>query len=307
MLVGARLRQRLGFGLPPRFDSRARFAQIDIVPTEFHRNRRIDLPIHGDACATAEALVETLEHRTLEIERGWLADALVERDTRVAEVVDGAVPRPVHPTALAELLQRHRPAAGIYVGDGANIQNFMYSGIRITRPGGFLDHYPLGSMGIGLPLALGAAVAERDIAHKTGGQAQPVLLVTGDGSLGFYLAELASLVQAKLPVVIVVGNDAAWGTERHGQLQALQRTVNTDLGWQAFATVAEGLGCDGYRIESLTELSAALDSAFQREGPTLFDVIMDRDAGALTKTDPMLGMIMFNDLATGREIQRGDG
>lgn len=307
VLVGARLRQRLGFGLPPRFDPAAQFAQIDLVADEFHRNRFIDVPIAADAGLTTQALLAALPHRKLSIERGWLGNALRERDARVDEVATGAADSPVHPSALARVLQRHRPAGGIYVGDGANIQNFMYSGIRVSRAGGFLDHYPLGSMGIGLPLALGAAVAERDLASDRGVSPQPVLLVTGDGSLGFYLAELASLVQAQLPVVIVVGNDAAWGTERHGQLQALKRTVNTDLGWQAFDLVAKGLGCEGQRIETLAGLGPLLDEAFKHKGPTLFDVVLDRDAGALTKTDPLLGMIMFNDLATGREIQRGAG
>ncbi len=304
VLVGARLRQRLGFGLPPRFDPAARFAQIDVLAEEFHRNRHIDVPVVADAGLAANALLRELEGHKLRFENGWLGEALQQRDARVAAVADEAPPAPVHPLALARLLQQHRPADGIYVGDGADIQNFMYSAIRITRAGGFLDHYPLGSMGIGLPLALGAAAAERDLAAERGGVAQPVLLVTGDGSLGFYLAELASFVQARLPIVVVVGNDAAWGTERHGQLRSLERTVNTDLGEQAFERVAEGLGCAGHRVDTLTGFAKLLTAAFGRPSQTLFNVILDRDAGALTKADPLIGMIMFNDLATGQEIQR---
>ncbi|MEE8307431.1 MAG: thiamine pyrophosphate-binding protein [Gammaproteobacteria bacterium] len=304
VLVGARLRQRLGFGLPPRFNAQARFAQIDLVAEEFHRNRHIDVPVVADAGLAIHALLDDLDGRKLNFEKGWLGEALQARDAQVAAVASKAPAEPVHPLALASLLQQHRPEDGVYVGDGANIQNFMYSGIRITRAGGFLDHYPLGSMGIGLPLALGAAVAERDLAAAQGVQAKPLLLVTGDGSLGFYMAELASFVQAQLPVVVVVGNDAAWGTERHGQLKSLKRTVNTDLGEQAFDRVAAGLGFAGQRIDSLAGFEVALAAAFNSQGQTLFDVILDRDAGALTKSDPLIGMIMFNDLQTGREIQR---
>ena len=305
VMVGARLKQRLGFGLPPRFDPKARFAQIDLVAEEFHRNRHIDVPVIADTGLAISALLEELEGRELNFEPDWLANALQQRDARVAEVAATVPDTPVHPLALGQVLEKHRPAAGVYIGDGANIQNFMYSSIRITRPGGFLDHYPLGSMGIGLPLALGAAVAERDLSAAEGVRQKPILLVTGDGSLGFFLAELASFVQAQLPAVIVVGNDAAWGTELHGQLRVLKRTVNTSLGEQAFEQVAAGLGCAGARVTTLAGFESALEAAFTRQSPTLFNVILDRDAGALTKSDPLIGMIMFNDLATGREIQRG--
>ena len=301
LVVGARLKQRLGFGLPPRFDPAANFAQVDIHACEFNRNRPIQMPILGDAGESANVLVEALERTRTAFDPSWLAQSLVPRRDRVAQYVDQKG-SPVHPLALAHEINAALPANAIYVGDGANIQNFMYSSVRIQTAPGFLDHYPLGSMGVGTPLALGAAAAARDEARVTGNPPRPVVLVTGDGSLGFYLADLASFPLADLPVVVVVGNDGAWGTERHGQIKALKRVVNTELGQQSFDEVARGLGCQGERVENLGSFRARLRGAIEDTNrSTLFDVILDKDAGALTKTDPLLSMIMFNDLATGKE------
>jgi hypothetical protein len=99
----------------------------------------------------------------------------------------------------------------------------------IRQAPGFLDHYPLGGMGIGTPLAVGAAAAARELAGA-GEMPRRVVLVTGDGSFGFYPAELHAAARAGLPLVAVVCNDAAWGTEKHGQQAAIGRTVNTELG-----------------------------------------------------------------------------
>ena len=130
-----------------------------------------------------------------------------------------------------------------------------------------------------------------------------MVLVTGDGSFGFYIAELESFSSAGLAAVVVVGNDRAWGTERHGQLKAIQRSVNTDLGEQRFELVAEGFGCRGERVEDLAGFQQRFKAALQDGGTTVFNVVLDREAGALLKSDPRLSMVIFNDLATGKELE----
>ena len=111
------------------------------------------------------------------------------------------------------------PDDAILVGDGADIQNWMYGALRVRQAPGFLDHYPLGAMGVGTPLAVGAAAA----ATEAPGPARTVVLVTGDGAFGFHPAELHAAARAGLRLVCIVGNDGAWGTEMHGQVQAVGR------------------------------------------------------------------------------------
>ena len=304
LVLGARLKQRLGYGLPPRFSPQARWIQVDIAAEEQHRNRPIDLPIAADAGLTCAAIAAGLQTRGFAPgwSAGWLKEALAARDARLGEMVDLPT-APVHPLDLGRAIMAELPANAIYVGDGAAIQNWMYATLRVRQAPGFMDHYPLGSMGIGTPLALGAAAGARELAAQNDSPERPVVLVTGDGSLGFYIAELESFSLAGLAVVVVVGNDRAWGTERHGQFKAIQRSVNTDLGEQRFELVAEGFGCRGERVEDLTGFQQRFKAALHAGGTTLFNVVLDREAGALLKSDPRLSMVIFNDLATGKELE----
>ena len=76
------------------------------------------------------------------------------------------------------------------------------------QPGGWLRLGPLGTIGSALP---------NGIALQLANPGRPVAVITGDGSLGFYLAELDTAVRARLPIVVIVGNDAGWGLERELQ------------------------------------------------------------------------------------------
>jgi acetolactate synthase-1/2/3 large subunit len=200
---------------------------------------------------------------------------------------------------------RRLPEDAIMVGDGADVQNWMYGALRIRRAPGFLDHYPLGGMGIGTPLAVGAAAAARELA--AGGTPRRVVLVTGDGSFGFYPAELHAAARAGLPLVVVICNDAAWGTEKHGQRQAIGRTVNTELGALPYEHLGIAFGGTGIRVERLAELGPALDAAFAATTPCVVNVLMDREAGAALKTEPHARLILFDDLATSLAEQHAFG
>ena len=303
VLAGTRLTQRLGYGLPPRFSAQARWVQIDIEANELHRNRKIDVPIVADTGLALGQLVEVLAERALEPswESTWLGEHLTERFARVAEVAEqNAIGPVIHPLSLARAVMDRIPEQAVYVGDGAAIQNFMYGVMRVRTRRGFLDHYPLDSMGIGTPLVVGAAAAlfERDSSN-----ALPVVLLTGDGSFGFYSAELHAAVRAGLRLICIIGNDGAWGTELHGQNKALGRSINTELGALPYELVGEGFGCRGLRVESLDQLAPQLDAAFADNGCTVLNVLVDPDAAALLKSDPLINMIVFDDLASGLEKQ----
>ena len=304
-LVGARLKQRLGFGLPPRFAADAKFIQVDIEPAELSRNRRIDVPIAADAGLACQQLLEAL--LTAGASRGmranWLREALRERFRRLDEIAAAPPGAAVHPLALGRELARLLPENAIVVGDGADVQTWMYGALRVRRAPGFLDHYPMGAMGSGTPLAVGAAAAARELAIARREPLRPVLLTTGDGSFGFYPAELHAAAQAGLKIVCVVGNDGAWGTELHGQVQAIGRTLNTELGSARYDLVGQGFGCHGERVQQPAELRPALERAFAQNGPSVVDVLIDRAAGAQIKSDPLARMILFDDLASNLKTQ----
>ena len=294
--VGIRLQQRIGYGMAPRFAPDAVFAQFDIEPGEIGRTREVQFPLHCDARAGVEALVEALAaRRQAPFSRAWVGEALAARLARIDELGRDQQGQ-IHPYAIARALMERLPPETIFVVDGADVYNWMSALMRMRSERGYIDHYPLGSMGIGTPLALGAAAGTRQIAEDTGAPARPVVLVTGDGAFGFYPAEFNSFALAGLKVVCLISNDGNWGTERNALLVKLGTTVNCVLGQCDYHLVAQGFGVAGEKVERVAELGPAIDAAFARDGSTVINVLTDPDAGELRKRDPRVQMVTFEDL-----------
>ena len=157
LVLGGRLKQRLGYGLPRVSREPRSFIQVDVEAEELSRNRRIDVPIVSDAGHAASALLQQLRRRHFEgaPDPGWLRRALAPRLDYLDRIAgDGPPPDPSAASGARDS-QRRLPRDAIVVGDGADIQNWMYGAIRVQQAPGFLDHYPLGAMGVGTPLAVG--------------------------------------------------------------------------------------------------------------------------------------------------------
>ncbi|MBL8643716.1 MAG: thiamine pyrophosphate-binding protein [Rhodospirillaceae bacterium] len=298
LVLGARLTQRLGYGLAPRFAVDAKFIQVDVAPEEMNRNRAIDVPIVADVRLTIEALhAELTKRKAKPGSTAWVNEAMTARQARIAELGQGAA-APIHPYRMARDLMAQMPADAIYVGDGADVQNWFHAILRIRAPRAFMDHYPFGSMGTGTPLAIGAAAAMKEDAAKSGKPVRPVVLVTGDGAFGFYAAEFNAAALAGLKLICMISNDGGWGTEKHGQVKAFGGHVNCDLGQADYHLIGEAFGCIGRRIEQPGDITPALRMAFAAERPVVLNVITDPDAGLVRKEDPRVQCIAFEDLLT---------
>ena len=310
-LVGARLKQRLGYGLPPRFSAATQFIQIDIETEELSRNRRIDVPIVADAGLACGQLLQALETQSSARNQrpdtsrvGWVRDALSDRLHYLDTLASAPLPDDaIHPLTLGREIARFVPDDAILIGDGADIQNWMYGALRVRTAPGFLDHYPMGAMGVGTPLAVGAAAAARELAERQGTRARPVIMTTGDGAFGFHPAEWHAAARAGLKITCIIGNDGAWGTELHGQSQAVGRSINTELGFPPYEKVAEGFGCRGLQVARRSELAATLERAFAMPDTCVVNAVIDRNAGAALKHEPRARMIMFDDLASNLKNQ----
>lgn len=297
LAIGTRFKQRMGFGRAPRFAADAKFIQIDLDPGALNRNRPTDIGIVADAGEGLAALVEALSRRTNEKigSSHWLRDSLSARNDHLARtteaVSNAAAGTPAHPLHLGRAVNAALPDDALIVGDGADIQNWLYGAIEVRGFPGFMDHYPLGSMGIGTPLAVGAAAGLREL-----GEGRPLVMLTGDGAFGFFPMELAEAQAAGLNLTVIIGNDGAWGTEKHGQQRAIGRAVNTDLAPVDYAALARAMGCRGHRVSQASELESALQGFGKTPGVSVIDVQLDPEAGEMLKTDPMINMIRFDDL-----------
>jgi len=299
LVCGMRLTERMGYGLAPRFNAKAKFIQIDVEAEEIGRNRMVNVPVVGDATLSLEALHKALKKRKVSkaMPPAWVNKALKVRMARIEELGhEGSAP--IHPYRIARDLMDLMPKDAIYVGDGADIQNWMHAILRIRAPRGFMDHYPLGSMGIGTPLALGAAAAARDVAAAEGTKPRPVVLVTGDGAFGFYAAEFNGAALADLKIVCIISNDGAWGTEKHGQLNAVGKSINCELGQWDYHVIGQMFGGYGEKVEQPADVKPALKRAFAADTFSVINVITDPMAGLVRKQDPRVQTVAFEDLVS---------
>jgi len=265
LVVGKRIDYRLALGGARLFSPGAKFIQIDIHPQELGANRALEIGMCADARAALEAMVERLGRKSWPARTAWLRqlrrwDSEWRSELERAASSDGPG---IHPAALFAELRRSLPASTLYSWDGGDFVHWGRALLPALVPGGWVRLGPLGTIGSALPNALALRMAN---------PADPVVLVTGDGSLGFYIAELDTLVRYGLPVVILVGNDAGWGLERELQAELCGSTVACELRPTRYDLVMRGFGGEGETLERLDQVAPALGRALASRKPYLLNV-----------------------------------
>lgn len=270
--AGARLGRRLGYGLAPRFSPQARMIQIDVCAEELSRNRPVDVPMLADVRLAIEQLHGSLEASDVpRRDPAWVGDALAERSQMFEDKAATATPC-VNPYRIGTELRERLGPGTMLVQDGAVILTRMFGVLRFAVAGSYIDTYPLGSMGMGTPLAIGAAVAEQDFAAAANREPRRVVLVTGDGSFGFYPSEWATALVESLRITVIVANNRSWGNELVMQPSSIGRTLNADLGDIDYAAIGRAMGLVGASVTRNDALPAALDVALASVRPSLLDV-----------------------------------
>lgn len=296
LFAGCRIAGAIGFGTPPVFATDARFIQIDNDPGEIGRNRPVEAPIAADCRLSLAALVKALADRNpAPRDNGWVRSAVLPRLERIETAGRGEEGQ-VHPLRMARELAQRMPENALFVGDGANCNNWFKAIFRCTRSPGFIDHEPFGAMGVGLPHAIGAVAALQEA-----GEDRPVFLGTGDGAFGQYLGELATASLHGLPIFVMVANDGSWGSSRNITLHLFNGTYGVEFAQSRYELVAQGLECHGEIAATPAEVGPAFDraiAAVQAGKPAVVNVLVDPDSG-LERRDPLLQMITFNRLRFG--------
>jgi acetolactate synthase-1/2/3 large subunit len=226
--------------------------------------------VSGDLTAILDGLLEALAQVVRRPDwSSWVTDlqdtvkAATERDAALL----AADADPIHPARIyGELVPRLAEDA-VVIGDGGDFVSFAGKFVEPRRPGGWLDPGPYGCLGAGL----GAAIAAR-IARPS----SQVVLLLGDGAAGFSLMDVDTLVRHGLPVVMVMGNNSAWGLEK-GPMQMLYGyDVVADLAPRtAYDEVVRALGGAGETVTDPRGIGPALDRAFASGVPYLVNVITD--------------------------------
>ena len=252
----------------PVIGKSARIIQIDLDPGEIGRNRLegVDVGLVSDTGLALSALTDGLSRGRAGIEP-WIshvrqAEQRAWDKMRAQLEDDGNPPNPLR--VCAEVGRFIRPG-DIVVGDGGD---FVATAAYVLKPfgeGTWMDPGPLGTLGVGPGYAMAARLARPDAR---------VVVMYGDGSFGLHGMELEALARQGIPVVGVIGNDAAWTQIRRGQegLYGKDRAVATQLEHTRYDKVAEALGGHGEWVERTSELAPALERAFGAGKPAIVNV-----------------------------------
>lgn len=234
-----------------------RLIRIDVDPVGIVTNTLPECAVVADAGAALDALLPLLAS-------GPRPDAHARaahwRERKQADArAEGREWLPIVDALAAAL-----PADGIVAGDSAMVCYYgALTNLPAHRPSSFLYPTGFGTLGYGLPAALGAAIAQPD---------RPVLALLGDGGVMFTLAELAAAAEARLSLPVVVVDNGGYGEIRNEMAERQDPVHAVTFPSPDFAALGRALGGLGVRLDDVTDLPAAITAAFAADRPTVIHV-----------------------------------
>ncbi|HLX15705.1 MAG TPA: thiamine pyrophosphate-dependent enzyme [Bradyrhizobium sp.] len=238
--------------------------RIDIDPTEMRR-------YPPEAAVVADAKAGTSELLAAVRRRGYAKTSARRAAIREASAAAFKEIQQVQPQmAYLNILRDVLPSNAIVTDELSQVGFASWYGFPIYEPRTFITSGYQGTLGSGFPTALGAKVAHPD---------RPVVAITGDGGFMFGVQELATAVQFKIGVVVLVFNNNAYGNVRRDQRERFDgRVVAADLVNPDFVKLAESFGVGAARVASPDAFRSELEKALEAGGPYLIDIEVPRDS-----------------------------
>ncbi|MGZ4723666.1 MAG: thiamine pyrophosphate-binding protein [Ilumatobacteraceae bacterium] len=242
---------------------------VEADAAEIGRLGPVVMGVVADPAATLVALCEAVDDDTVNDRGEWASAIRRQRDAMQLAIRRSPIGEGIHPVAAALAIRDAAGSDAVVVADGAFTKHWLDDVVAPERSGSYITHGRLGAMGIGHGMAIGAQVAAPD---------RPVVLVTGDGSAGFNIAEFDTMVRHDLPITVVIMNNKSWGASRVLQKVESGRLVGTGLGNARYDQVMSAFGGDGYRVAELSELDVVLRQAIASRRPACIEIaISDED------------------------------
>lgn len=307
------LGSRMGpFGTLPQhgidyWPKNARIIQVEADHTNLGLVKKIDVGIHGDAKATAKALLALIADRTLACDANlaersatiqaekaaWeqeLGEWTHERDPYSLDMIDEAKDeRPfsggsyLHPRQVLRELEKAMPPRAMVSTDIGNINSVANSYLRFEEPRSFFAPMTFGNCGYALPTIIGAKCAAPD---------RPAIAYAGDGAWAMSLVEIMTAVRHQIPVTAVVFHNRQWGAEKKNQVDFYNRRfVAGELDNPSFAEIARGMGAEGLVVDRLEDVGPTLRKAIDlqmNEGKTcVIEIMCTRELGDPFRRDAL--------------------
>lgn len=260
-------------GLGVRFDDRvtgtlntfaagARVVHLDIDPAEFNKNVRVDYRLAGDL-QWSLSLLQNAETGNL---AEWHESCCKWKNEHPMSYTKSD--KVIKPEAVIEALNDLTKGDAVIATDVGQHQMWTVQYMTFKEPRTLLTSGGLGTMGFGLPAAMGAALVSDD---------KPVWLVSSDGSIMMNCQEMATLAEENLPVKVLVLNNRGLGMVRQWQRMFFGHRMSASKHEfkMSFAKLGEAMGCTGITVEKPEDLTAALARAAAIPGPVVIEVLVD--------------------------------
>ncbi|MEX0665832.1 MAG: acetolactate synthase [Acidimicrobiia bacterium] len=268
VVAGTPLDFRLGFGA-----FNAPVVHLADAPGAVAPHVELVASVAGDLRATFLALAEEAPSAgtagSTKARNAWIARLREEEHARREgeRVVLESDAHPIHPARIyGELRTRLAPDA-IVIGDGGDFVSYAGKYVDTFTPGCFLGPGPYGCLGAGTGYALAAALA---YPHRQ------VVVVYGDGAIGFTLGDLDTLVRHGVNVTAIIGNNGIWGLEKHPMQMIFGYDVVAELRpGTRYDQVAEALGGGGELVDQPAQIGPAIDRALAHDGLSVVNVLTD--------------------------------
>ena len=275
--IGVRFSDR-ATGNVSKYAKNSKIIQLDPDFAEINKNVRVDCGIVGDVEYSFRKIAEAVEKSD---KSEWIQHVmnLKAEGERIAKEIADSSTVPLTPAEVFEVINDNKPKGTVIATDVGQHQMWSAQYVKFDTPRRFVSSGGLGTMGFGLGAAIGARVA-------TG---EATVLITGDGSFGMNLNELATAVSHGIHVIIVIMNNGVLGMVRQWQTLFFgKRYSNTVLADRKtdFVKLAEAFGAEGFRVSTKDELHAAFTKALSAEGPVVIDVIINKDEFVLPMLPP---------------------
>ncbi|ELZ18414.1 acetolactate synthase large subunit [Haloterrigena salina JCM 13891] len=266
--IGTRFDDRLTGGIET-FAPDAELIHVDIDPAEISKNIHADYPLIGDAATVVEQLAEAVDESPEATK--WRAQCQ-QWKSDYSMAYDAPEDEPLQPEFVVEALDEATDDDTIVTTGVGQHQMWACQYWTYTEPRTWVSSHGLGTMGYGLPAAIGARIAADDD--------QDVVCFDGDGSFLMTLQGLSVAVRENLDITVAVLNNEYIGMVRQWQDAFFEgRHSASDYHWMPeFDKLAEAFGAAGFRIDDYDEVADTIEEALSYDGPSVIDVHIDPEA-----------------------------
>jgi thiamine pyrophosphate-dependent acetolactate synthase large subunit-like protein len=240
--------------------------------TDLYKNRSPEFAIYADPATFLHLLAHSFPQEIAVNWADWLGQLKEMDKTREATIAKDAAVKiePMNPVKLCQLIEESVAENSIIVADGGDFVGTAAYILRPRTPLSWLDPGPFGTLGVGGGFALGAKLAKPE---------SEVWIIFGDGACGYSLTEFDTYVRHNVPVIAVVGNDAAWQQILRGQVDTFGDDVGCALAFTDYHAVVTGFGAKGLKVEKEDSIHSQLKKAkeYAKQGkPVLVNCLIGK-------------------------------